>query len=919
MGQGLEGLRVIELGGGFAASSTGKVLADLGAEVVKVEPPEGDPLRGRGRVRVPEAETGAVTSAATGSEAEACGGPFLHLNTNKRSVVLDRSSSGGRAEFQRLLARTDLLIREGFAPCLEDAGPWREHHPRLVIVSITPFGLSGPRRGWKGGDLTLIHAGGWGYVIPGRGAPREWPPIRPFGHHALIQAGLHAAVPALAACRAARATGEGDHLDVSVQETVAFLLGRHYTSWEYAGRIDHRSDGSIYEPMGFYPCRDGEVFIICPEQHQWERMAASMGETDWASNEAFGSRDGRGERAAEIRARVSAWTKERSAEEVFHALQAVRVGAAPVFDYPRLAAQEHLRAREFFVPLDHPERGRIEMLGPPYRLRRRWWRLARPAPLLGEAGSSAGRLLLAPDSDSEPASGRASESDSAAPSVPSAAAGAVLPGSRPDEEASRSNDDPSGPRPASAASSAAAGGRASERRPDGLPIPIYAPPGGPSGRSAVAGSPARGGGSPDGVHGGVPPGTPHDGPLSGVRVLDLSWVWAGPHCTMILGALGAEVLKVESSRRIDLTRRASVTHARGLPPGPNRNGYFNQIGQHKKSVGIDLSNPEGRALVRRLAARCDVFVANFGTGVLERMGLGPDELLAINPRMTVALISAFGQEGPWRLYTGYGPLISPLCGLSAQTGYAEDGRPRDVNVAYGDPTGGVYAAIAVAASLFARGLHDGDGEGGGQVIDVAMWEAMACTAFEGWMNHALGGAPHSPMGNRDPEAAPCNVYPCRGDDAWLAVSAYSAEEWKALCRVIGRRELGSDPELADAAARKAREDEIDRMIAGWCRRRDRWAAAEALQAAGVPAFPSVCNADLRADPHLEARGAFDCFDHPEVGRKAHFRVPWRWGRRANGAGRRAPCLGEHTDEVLRSVLECTDGEIADLRERGVVE
>ena len=383
---------------------------------------------------------------------------------------------------------------------------------------------------------------------------------------------------------------------------------------------------------------------------------------------------------------------------------------------------------------------------------------------------------------------------------------------------------------------------------------------------------------------------------------------------MILGALGAEVIKVESSRRLDLTRRASV-HARELPPGPNRNGYFNQIGQHKKSVGIDLSKREGRALVLSLAARCDVFVANFGTGVLERMGLGPDELLVRNPQMTVALISAFGQDGPLRLYTGYGPLISPLSVLSAETGYAEDGRPRDVNMAYDDPNGGVHAAIAVAASLLARDLH---GEGG-QVIDVAMWEAVVCTAFEGWMNHALGGEPYPPMGNRDPEAAPCNVYPCRGDDAWVAISAGSTAEWKALCGAIGRPDLAADPKFASLAARKAHEDELDRILAGWCRGRDRWAVAEVLQAAGVSAFPSVCSADLRADPHLAARGAFHDFDHPEVGVKAHFRVPWRWSRRANGTGRRAPCLGEHTGEVLREVLGFTEEEIVGLRESGVVE
>ena len=802
MGKGLEGLAVIEIGGGFAASSAGKALADLGAEVVKVEPPEGDPVRRRGVV--------------PGRRAPA-GGPFLHLNANKRSVVLDRTTASGRAELERLLGRADVVVREGRAPELEDVGPWRERHPRLVVVSITPFGLTGPRRGWRGDELTLVHAGGWGYIVPGRGAPREWPPIRPFGQHALIQAGLHAAVAALAACRAARVTGLGDHLDVSVQETVAFLLGRHFTSFEYAGRIDHRSDRSIYEPMGFYPCRDGEVFIICPEQAQWQRMASLIGALEWGASETFASRDERGAHAAEIRDRVSAWTRTRTSEEVFHALQEVRVGAAPVFDHARLAEQEHLRARDFFVPLDHPGAGRIALLGPPYRLRRAWWRLVRPAPALGEAGSAA---LFA---------------------------------------------------------NAASGARA--------------PAGGDGGDRAAGG-----------------------GPLRGVRVLDLSWVWAGPHCTLILGALGAEVLKVESSRRLDLTRRASV-HARELPPGPNRNGYFNHLGQHKKSVGIDLSKPEGRALVRRLASRCDVFVANFGTGVLERMGLGPDDLLAVNPNLTVALISAFGQDGPWRLYTGYGPLISPLAGLSAVTGYAEDGRPRDVNMAYGDPNGGVHAALAVAASLIARDLH---GEGG-QVIDVAMWEAMMCTAFEGWMNHALGGEPYSPMGNRDPETAPCNVYPCRGEDRWVAVAAATVEEWEALCGALGRPELASEPRFASAAARKAHEEEIDRIVAKWCACRDRWEATELLQAAGVPAFPSVSSEDLRNDPHLAAREAFNTFEHPEVGIKAHFRVPWRWSRRGNGAGSRAPCLGEHTEEVLGKVLGMNPDEIADLCEREVIE
>ena len=207
------------------------------------------------------------------------------------------------------------------------------------------------------------------------------------------------------------------------------------------------------------------------------------------------------------------------------------------------------------------------------------------------------------------------------------------------------------------------------------------------------------------------------------------------------------------------------------------------------------------------------------------------------------------RDGPLRLYTGYGPLISPLSGLSAATGYAEDGRPRDVNMAYGDPNGGVHAAVAVVASLLARDLHGA----GGQVIDVAMWEAMICTAFEGWMNHALGGEPYPPAGNRDPISAPCNVYRCRGDDRWVAVSAGSAEEWEALCRAIGRPELAADPRFASAAARKENEDELDRIVAEWCANRDRWTVTEALQAEGVSRVPECF--ERRSEERPPPRGA----------------------------------------------------------------
>ena len=261
-------------------------------------------------------------------------------------------------------------------------------------------------------------------------------------------------------------------------------------------------------------------------------------------------------------------------------------------------------------------------------------------------------------------------------------------------------------------------------------------------------------------------------PLAGVRILDLSWVWAGPHCTMMLAFLGAEVIKVESSTRLDITRRTQP-----FPPemasGVNRSGYFACLNQAKKP-GINLSQPQGRELVKQLARRCDVMISNFGTGVLEKLGLGAEAMHSVNPDLIIAMISAFGQTGPLRHYMGYGPLISPLAGLSAVTGY-EDGVPQDIGMPYGDPNGGVYTAFAIAAALCARQRHGG----GGQMIDLSMWEAMLCTSFEAWMNHALGNPPYSPMGNHDPVWAPHNVYRCQGDDDWVAIAATHEQEWQS--------------------------------------------------------------------------------------------------------------------------------------------
>jgi crotonobetainyl-CoA:carnitine CoA-transferase CaiB-like acyl-CoA transferase len=809
MQQGLAGLNVIELGGGVAAPMVGKLLADLGATVVKIEPPTGDVARQYGPFRHQQADPEAS-------------GTFLFLNSNKRSVVLDLQQPAGRQELEALVRKADLLVHN-FTPREMaingvDYAHYRQLNARLVMLSITPFGLTGPYRDYAACDLTLYHGSGLGWLCPGKGTPLSLPPIKPFGAHGHVQAALHGAVAAIAACHGAATSGLGEHLDLSAQEVGVFFLGRTFSTYTYAGISQSRNSPTPYEPQSLYQCKDGYIYLICAEQNQWERLVEVMGDPVWAQDERFATRDQRGANGDALKDFISAWTAQHTVDELYHACQKVRVGAAPVLTHAQLEVDEHLQGRGYFVRQLHPKAGEVQVPGAPYRLERPWWQLRQPAPLLGEANHDIDTLFEAQK---------------------------VTAAARPQVDA---------------------------------------------------------------VAGATPPL-----PLAGVRVLDLSWVWAGPYCTMILAFLGAEVIKVESSARLDITRRTNP-----FPPemerGVNRSGYFGYLNQAKKSIGINLSQQQGKNLVKQLAAQCDVMISNFGTGVLERLGLGPQDMHRINPDLVIATISAFGQTGPLRTYTGYGPLIAPLAGVTALTGY-DDGAPQDIGMPYGDPNGGVYTAFAIAASLWARRRHGS----GGQVIDLSMWEAMLCTGYEGWMNHALGNAPYRPMVNHNPVWAPHSAYRCHGDDAWVTIAATNEREWQALCRAIGQPELASDPRFRDRAARKANEAALDQLLAAWCASRERWVITQTLATAGVPAFPSMGMRDLIDDPHLKARGCFTHWDHPEVGQRTLMGVPWRLTNRPNGVGSHAPLLGEHTDAVLQELLGLDAAQREQLRAQGVIE
>ncbi len=399
-------------------------------------------------------------------------------------------------------------------------------------------------------------------------------------------------------------------------------------------------------------------------------------------------------------------------------------------------------------------------------------------------------------------------------------------------------------------------------------------------------------------------------PLAGVRVADFTWVWAGPFCTLQLAHLGAEVIRVESATRLCVTRL--LPPFANFEPGPNRSGYFNQYNQGKKSLTLDLKRPEAIAVAKRLCAASDIVVENFAAGVMDRMGLGYDVLRTLRPDVIMIALSGYGATGPDGDKVSYGPAQVPLSGLSSVTGYRGH-PPMHVGISYGDPTGGLHGAVAVLAALLHRART-----GRGQYIDLSQWETTMAVLPEGIVEYTMNGAAPPRDGNRDPHMAPHGVFRAAGDDRWLAIAIEDDASWRRFTAVIDRPDLAADVRFATLVARKRHEDELEELVTAWTAERDAGAAADALQAAGIPAFVAATNRDLAEDAHLAARGFPVTLEHPEVGAMLHLGVPWRMSASDCRVRRPAPCLGQDTDQVLRDVCGYAADEIECLRAAGVL-
>jgi benzylsuccinate CoA-transferase BbsF subunit len=399
--------------------------------------------------------------------------------------------------------------------------------------------------------------------------------------------------------------------------------------------------------------------------------------------------------------------------------------------------------------------------------------------------------------------------------------------------------------------------------------------------------------------------------LQGIRVTDLTWAGAGPFGTKVLSDFGADVLKVESMSRPDPVRRGGPF--RDGVPGTNRSGYFASRNTGKKSISLDLKQPEARQIALRLIAQSDVVSNNFGPGAMERLGLTYDEVRAVRPDIIYLSMPMYGEDGPLSSLLGVGMTIAAVTGLMWMTGYGGQ-KPLGPGTHYPDHAANPYhAAFAVLAALRYR-RHTGRG----MKIDLSQVESTANFVGPSLVEAAvLDDEPEHP-GNRSRADAPHNIFRCAGEDAWCAVAVEGEAEWLALAAAIGRQDFCTRADLRTAEGRLAAQEELEAAVAAWTAQHEAVATAGILQSAGVPAARVASPRHLvEEDAQLAARGYWQQVDHPEMGPALFTSPPFRIdGERVELS--RPPLFGEHTEAVLTGLLGMSQEEIRDLAERRIL-
>ncbi len=785
----LAGIRVLDTTSGIAGAYATKLFVDAGAEVVKIEPPGGDPMR--------------VWSATGPLTREGDAPLFCFLHAGKRSAAIPWRADA----LAPLLFTADLLVEDGTIPGLDPAA-LRQTHPSLVVLSITPWGRTGPEVARPSTEFILQAESG---SIASRGAPGG-EPFQAGGRVVEWLAGPFAAVPALAAVQSARRDGAGRHIDFSLLEVACYgasnfgdlffsLLSEQFGLDEPPGR------GQSLETPSIEPTTDGYVGFCTNSHQQFSDFLLMIERPDLREDEKLFQVATRMARIDEWSEIVHAWTTRHSTAEIVEAASMLRIPVAPVCNGETVLEHEHLKARGVFVrdatdTFTHPR--------PPYAIGGVRPRVGRPSPALGECD------------------GR--------------------------ERASR---------PEPAPSSAAAPGL----------------------------------------------------PLEGLRVIDMTAWWAGPSATHMLATLGADVVHVEAVQRLDGMRTTGGMMRGRAEQWWDYSAFFLSANANKRGLTLNLTEPRGVDLVRRLIAEADAVVENFTPRVLDGFGLDWATIHTDDPSTIMVRMPAFGLDGPWREHTGFAQTMEQLSGMAWVTGHSDD-QPR-IQRGPCDPLAGMHAAWALLVAL-----ADRERTGEGQLVEVTMVEGALNAAAEQVIEWTAHGRLLERQGNRSPEAAPQGLYGCAGSapgaEHWLALSVASDDQWRALCRVLGRADWLRDEKLGSLEGRRAAHGAIDQGLRAWTIEHDLEDAITCLTAAAIPAGRVVDSRRASRQPQIAARRFFEPITHPVVGTHATPTVPFRMDGLDRWLRSPAPTVGEHSREVLASRLGLTEAELNDLEANAVI-
>jgi crotonobetainyl-CoA:carnitine CoA-transferase CaiB-like acyl-CoA transferase len=785
----LTGIRIVELAESVAGEYCGKLLADFGAEVIKIECPDrGSPTRAMAP----------IIGDGGGPERSAL---FAYLNTNKRSVGLDLSSAADIDKLHKIIATADAVV-DDHAPSWAEAiglsaAEIPRRHPAVVFCSITPYGAEAPPEFQNAKSFNVFNSSGWGYHTPSH-ADAAKPPLKGPGRFlADYEAGLDAALCVAASLFSHLHTGRGQFIDVSQHAVLASradcVLGRFITG-EIAPQ-NTRDDYDQQGPASFFACADGFVYLYMTSRNHWAGLKELMGQPEWLDEfeDDWLEFSVTPEKVATFQSGFATWvaglTKDAAAEEA----QRLGVPLVPVKSAADLKNSPQYRHRGFFRDVAHPVLGAAAYAGVPYLMSASPARINSAAPALGE-------------------------------------------------HTTEITDSIDTPRPVLTVKSAQL----------------------------------------------KPPKVSRGGPLEGVRVVELTKVWAGPYAGKLLAFLGAEVIKVETSANPDEMRAYGGTDINHAP-------FFLSINPEVLSVELDLKSPAGTDRLRDLIARSDIVINNLRPGAVERLGLGYQQLTSIKGDIISVSIKMWGNDGPLGYQTGYAPCFAALAGIASLVGYP-GGPPLGTSMRYGDSTVGAAAAFAAVAALLHR-----DVTGEGQFVDVSAVETLSSMIGDCLLEQELTGKQLVPEGNRHPNMSPHNCYPCSGGD-WISVAVADDTQWRALCDVLGAGTLAGDARYAAMPGRLEHADALDRELAQFTRSHDAEQLAQRLRSAGVPSSKSATTVDVISDQLLWDRELYRFVSDHREGQRPILAAPWRMSVAPAQIERGAPDLGEHNDYVLHEIL-----------------